>query len=60
MNNTFILHHQLGIINLGLVVCINKVYDKHNRIVCRLYYADESHWDIEEDYWDTIMEKLSL
>lgn len=54
----FIVHHKHGLINLGICSCINKVYTDKGEYVCRLYYPDDSQWDIDEYYWDEIMEKL--
>ena len=33
---------------------------RENEVVCRLYYPDDSWWDIEDYYWDEILEKLKL
>jgi hypothetical protein len=56
----FIVHHKHGLINIALTSCINKLYDNNNKVVCRLYYPDDSWWDIEDYYWDEILEKLKL
>lgn len=56
----FIVHHKHGLINLNLVSCINRVHTSNGDCVCRLYYLDDSQWDIDEYYWDLIMEKLKL
>lgn len=56
----FIVHHKHGLINIALTSCINKLYDNNNKVVCRLYYPDDSWRDIEDYYWDEILEKLKL